>query len=100
MAAGLSPLSRAPKRNRLLSGVELASIAFAKRLGNRLLQRQRLPNCPCREGFVGGRFNPGKVIAVFAILLLFCVAQLFNPALQRVEDKDWLDEMAERPTAG
>ncbi len=40
------------------------------------------------------------VIAVLGtILLVFGVAQLFNPYLMRVEDKAWLDEMAERKAA-
>jgi hypothetical protein len=48
-------------------------------------------------GWVGGVFDPGAVIAVLGtILLVFSVAQLFNPYLMRVEDKAWLDEMAER----
>ena len=33
------------------------------------------------------------------MLVLFCIAQLFNPSLLRVEDKAWLDEMADRRTA-
>jgi len=36
------------------------------------------------------------VIAVLgAILAVFCTAQLFNPYLLKVEDKVWLDELAE-----
>jgi hypothetical protein len=46
---------------------------------------------------VGGLFNPGAVIVVLgAIYVVFCLAQLFNPYLLRVEDKDWLDAMAAR----
>jgi hypothetical protein len=46
-------------------------------------------------GWFGSVFNPGAVIAVLgAFLALFCVAQLFNPVLLRVEDKTWLDQMA------
>lgn len=48
-------------------------------------------------GVGGGAFNPGGVIAAAGVILgLFCVAQLFNPALLRVEDKAWLDEQAQR----
>jgi hypothetical protein len=32
--------------------------------------------------------------ALGALLVLFCTAQLFNPYLLRVEDKEWLDRMA------
>ena len=43
----------------------------------------------------GGLFNPGLVVAALgAVLVIFCVAQLFNPILVRVEDKAWLDNMA------
>jgi len=31
-----------------------------------------------------------------ALLVLFCVGQLFNPYLLRVEDKEFLDQMALR----
>jgi len=46
-------------------------------------------------GLGGSAFNPGLLIAALgAVLALFCVAQLFNPVLLRVEDKSWLDETA------
>jgi MFS family permease len=48
-------------------------------------------------GVTGGVFNPGHVIAAAGVLLaVFCTLQLFNPALLRVEDKQWLDETAAR----
>jgi hypothetical protein len=35
------------------------------------------------------------VMSVLGILLaVFCVAQFFNPTLLRVEDKAWLDQLA------
>lgn len=47
-------------------------------------------------GFTGGRYDPGMVIAVMGgVLAIFCAAQLLNPALLRIEDKEWLDETAE-----
>jgi DHA3 family macrolide efflux protein-like MFS transporter len=40
-------------------------------------------------------FDPGHVLAGLGLLLaLFCLAQLFNPYLLRVEDKAWLDRLA------
>jgi MFS transporter, DHA3 family, macrolide efflux protein len=46
-------------------------------------------------GLVGGTFDPGIVMAVLGMALtLFCIGQLFNPYLRRVEDKAWLDELA------
>jgi DHA3 family macrolide efflux protein-like MFS transporter len=47
-------------------------------------------------GITGGRFDPGLVIAAMgAVLAIFCAAQLFNPALLRIEDKRRNDETAE-----
>ena len=44
--------------------------------------------------------RPGVVIAVLgAMLVVFCIGQLFNPYLLRVEDKAMLDEMAARAEA-
>jgi hypothetical protein len=46
-------------------------------------------------GWAAGLFGPGLIVtAAGAILLVFCVAQLFNRQLLRVEDKAWLDGMA------
>ena len=47
------------------------------------------------SAWLGGVFNPGFVIAIMGgLLVLFCVGQLFNPALRRVEDKEWLESLA------
>ncbi len=47
------------------------------------------------SGVTGAVFNPGVVVAVLgAIIVLFSVAQLFNPYLLKVEDKAFLDGMA------
>ncbi len=46
-------------------------------------------------GWLGGIFDPGGVVLVLGIILVvFCVAQLFNPILLRVEDKDYLEALA------
>jgi len=46
-------------------------------------------------GWAAGIFSPGLIVAAFgAILLIFCIGQLFNRQLLRVEDKAWLDGMA------
>jgi DHA3 family macrolide efflux protein-like MFS transporter len=48
-------------------------------------------------GGLAGVLDPGYVLAGLGLILsLFCIAQLFNPYLRRVEDKAWLDEMAKR----
>jgi hypothetical protein len=66
----------------------------------RLIAQFTWPVSTMLAGLVGGRLNPGVVIAALgAMLVLFCIAQCFNPSLLRVEDKAWLDEMANRRTA-
>ena len=48
-------------------------------------------------GIVGGTFDPGIVMAILGFgLVIFCIFQLFNPVLLRVENKAYLDEMAAR----
>jgi MFS family permease len=75
---------------------ELQGRVFAVR---RLIAQFTWPVSTMLAGLVGGRLNPGVVIAALgAMLVLFCIAQFFNPSLLRVEDKAWLDEMANRRT--
>jgi MFS family permease len=71
---------------------ELQGRVFAVR---RVIAQCTWPLSTALAGLTGALFNPGAVMAVLgAILVAFCVAQLFNPYLLRVEDKAWLDEMA------
>ena len=42
-------------------------------------------------------FDPGVVMAILgAFMAVFCIGQLFNPYLLRVEDKEWLEGLAAR----
>ena len=67
----------------------------------RVIAQFTWPLSTALAGLAGGLFNPGVVIAALGgFLVLFCVAQLFNPYLRRVEDKDWLDSLAARRGAG
>ena len=71
---------------------ELQGRVFSVR---RLIAQFTWPLSTALAGGLAGAFNPGYVIAALgAILTLFCVAQLFNPYLLRVEDKAWLDQLA------
>ncbi|GEM_PF-285595 len=71
---------------------ELQGRVFAVR---RLIAQFTSPLGVAMAGLVGGQLDPGMFIAVLGtILLVFTVAQLFNPNLLRVEDKAWLDAMA------
>jgi MFS family permease len=57
---------------------------------------------PLGTAFAGlaGFFNVGTMLIVLgSILVLFCVAQFFNPYLLRVEDKAYLDQLAAHSAA-
>lgn len=71
---------------------ELQGRVFAVR---RLIAQFSAPMSTAIAGIFGGLFNPGAVIAVLgAMLVLFCAMQLFNKQLLRVEDKEYLDQLA------
>ncbi len=73
---------------------ELQGRVFAVR---RLIAQFTWPASAAIAGWAGGRFDPGVVIAVLgAVLVVFCIGQLFNPYLLRVEDKETLDRLAAR----
>ena len=73
---------------------ELQGRVFAVRL---LIAQFTWPLSAALAGWAAGRFDPGNVVAVLgAILVIFCVAQLFNPYLLNVENKGMLDDMAAR----
>ncbi len=77
---------------------ELQGRVFAVR---RVIAQSSWPFSTFLAGLVGGLFDPGAVVAVLgAILVAFCVAQLFNPYLLRVEDKEYLDALAARYEVG
>jgi MFS transporter, DHA3 family, macrolide efflux protein len=66
----------------------------------RLIAQFTWPLGAALAGWLGGRFDPGLVIAVLGgLLLAFGAFQLFNPQLLRVEDKAMLDDMAARAAA-
>jgi DHA3 family macrolide efflux protein-like MFS transporter len=53
----------------------------------RLIAQFTQPLSTLVAGITGGVFNPGIVMAVLGgILILFCLAQLFNPYLLRIEE--------------
>ncbi|HJW83304.1 MAG TPA: MFS transporter, partial [Anaerolineae bacterium] len=73
---------------------ELQGRVFSVR---RLIAQFTWPLSTALAGWAGGVFDPGLAVAVLgALLAAFCVGQLFNPYLMRVEDKAWLDQMAAR----
>jgi DHA3 family macrolide efflux protein-like MFS transporter len=63
----------------------------------RLVVQAGAPLGTALAGLAAGILDPGLLIAVFGCLIaLYCVAQLFNPQLRHVEDKEYLDRIAER----
>lgn len=71
---------------------ELQGRVFAVR---RLIAQFTFPLSTALAGWAAGLFDPGLIMAALgALLALFCLAQLFNPSLLRVEDKEWLDGLA------
>jgi MFS family permease len=71
---------------------ELQGRVFAVR---RVIAQFTWPLSTALAGVTAGLFDPGLVMATLGgILVVFCIAQLFNPYLLRVEDKAWLDELA------
>jgi MFS family permease len=76
---------------------ELQGRVFSVR---RLIAQFSGPLSTAIAGVVGGLFNPGVVLAVLGgILVVFCMGQMFNPYLLRVEDRDYLEELAAQATA-
>jgi MFS family permease len=46
-------------------------------------------------GLAGGFLDPGIVLAALGVVVVvFCIGQLFNPYLLRVEDKEWVEGLA------
>ena len=46
-------------------------------------------------GIAGAELNPGLILVVLgSIIVIFSTVQLFNPYLLRVEDKQYLDQLA------
>lgn len=71
---------------------ELQGRVFSVR---RLIAQFTRPIGTAVAGWLAAPFDPGHVLATLGSLLaVFCVAQLFNPYLLRVEDKAWLDQLA------
>lgn len=63
----------------------------------RLIAQFTWPVGNALAGWLGALINPAWVFAVLGFLgAVFCVAQLFNPQLLKVEDKQYLDQLAEQ----
>lgn len=71
---------------------ELQGRVFAVR---RVIAQFSWPLSTAMAGVLGGLFDPGAVVSVLGLILaVFCVFQLFNPALLKVEDHEHLEALA------
>jgi hypothetical protein len=100
LVTGMTPIMNAHSQTiwQTQTPRELQGRVFAVR---RVIAQFTWPLSTALAGVTAGLFDPGLVMAVLgSILVVFCVAQLFNPYLLRVEDKAWLDELAASRTPG
>jgi MFS family permease len=71
---------------------ELQGRVFSVR---RVIAQFSWPISAALASWLGGLYNPGLIIALMGgLLVAFCIGQLFNPLLRRVEDKDYLESLA------
>jgi MFS transporter, DHA3 family, macrolide efflux protein len=71
---------------------ELQGRVFSVR---RLIAQFTWPMSTFIMGALATRFEPGHIFMVLGvILILWCMAGLFNPSLMRVEDRKWIEEQA------
>jgi len=69
---------------------ELQGRVFSVR---RLIAQFTWPMSTLIMGALATRFEPGHIFhGARAILILWCMAGLFNPYLMRVEDRKWIEE--------
>jgi hypothetical protein len=58
----------------------------------RVIGQGSAPLATAFAGWAGSQFNPGTVVAVLgAVMMLFSIAQLFNPTLRGVEEQELRD---------
>ena len=73
---------------------ELQGRVFAVR---RVIAQFTWPISTALAGYAGGVFDVGGYIVIMGIITtVFCIGQLFNPVLRRVEDNSYLDALAAR----
>jgi MFS family permease len=71
---------------------ELQGRVFSVR---RVIAQFSWPISAAIASWLGGLYNPGLIVALMGgMLVVFCIGQLFNPVLKRVEDKAYLESLA------
>jgi MFS transporter, DHA3 family, macrolide efflux protein len=94
LLVGLVPIMNSHSQTIWQSQVprELQGRVFAVR---RVIAQFSAPVSTLLAGIAGAQFNPGVILAILGVIaVVFCVAQLFNPYLLQVENKQFLDELA------
>lgn len=71
---------------------ELQGRVFAVR---RVIAQFTIPLGTLLGGSAGGLFDPGLSMGIAGVLMvLFTISQLFNPAMLRIEDKEYMESLA------
>jgi len=94
LLASMSPIMNAHSQTiwQTQTPVELQGRVFAVR---RLIAQFTAPLSTAIAGFTSGRFDPTHVIvAVTTFGALFTFAQLVNPAILRIEDREFIENLA------
>lgn len=71
---------------------ELQGRVFSVR---RVLAMGSMPLGMAAAGWLAGAFDLGNVLTILGVVMtVFCVAQMFNRSLLRVDDREWLESLA------
>ncbi len=71
---------------------ELQGRVFSVR---RLIAQFSWPASSFLMGLLASHYDPGRIISLMGlVLVVWCVANLFNPYLRRVEDREWIEARA------
>ena len=99
IGAGMTPILNAHSQTiwQTQTPRELQGRVFSVR---RLIAQFSWPASSFLMGALASQFEPGTILmALGAVLVVWCVIGLFNPYLRKVEDKDWIEAKARERAA-
>jgi DHA3 family macrolide efflux protein-like MFS transporter len=99
IAAAMSPVLNAHSQTiwQTQTPRELQGRVFSVR---RLIAQFSWPASSFLMGLLASQFDPGGIIvALGAVLVVWCVIGLFNPYLRKVEDREWIEAKASERAA-